>query len=64
MAKLIDLGFLKGVIAETIVSTYNSDGKPKLRQWASSWRMSSVLPLTFSIHQKPAVTLRQTDAPL
>jgi len=27
-AKLTDLGFLKGVIAECIVSTYNIDGKP------------------------------------
>ena len=27
-AKLTDLGFLKGVIAECIVSTYNVDGKP------------------------------------
>ena len=27
-AKLTDLGFSKGIIAETIVSTYNSDGKP------------------------------------
>ena len=27
-AKLTDLGFLKGVIAECIVSTYNMDGKP------------------------------------
>jgi hypothetical protein len=27
-AKLIDLGFLKGSIAECIVSTYNIDGKP------------------------------------
>ena len=27
-AKLTDLGFLKGIIAETIVSTYNMDGKP------------------------------------
>ena len=28
MAKLIDLGFAKGMIAETIVSTYNADGSP------------------------------------
>lgn len=28
MAKLSDLGFLKGAIAETIVSTYNADGSP------------------------------------
>lgn len=28
MAKLRDLGFLKGAIAETIVSTYNADGSP------------------------------------
>ncbi len=28
MAKLTDLGFQKGAIAETIVSTYNSDGSP------------------------------------
>lgn len=28
MAKLSDLGFLKGVIAETIVSTYTINGKP------------------------------------
>ena len=28
MAKLTDLGFLKGVIFETIVSTYNLDGTP------------------------------------
>jgi hypothetical protein len=28
MAKLSDLGFLKDVIAETIVSTYNTDGEP------------------------------------
>jgi hypothetical protein len=28
MAKLTDLGFSKGIIAETIVSTYNKDGKP------------------------------------
>jgi hypothetical protein len=27
-AKLTDLGFSKGIIAETIVSTYNMDGKP------------------------------------
>ena len=27
-AKLTDLGFSKGIIAETIVSTYNTDGKP------------------------------------
>ena len=27
-AKLTDLGFLKGIIAECIVSTYNMDGKP------------------------------------
>ena len=27
-AKLTDLGFLKGMIAECIVSTYNMDGKP------------------------------------
>jgi hypothetical protein len=27
-AKLTDLGFLKGIIAECIVSTYNIDGKP------------------------------------
>ena len=27
-AKLTDLGFSKGIIAETIVSTYNLDGKP------------------------------------
>ena len=27
-AKLTDLGFLKGIIAECIVSTYNVDGKP------------------------------------
>jgi hypothetical protein len=27
-AKLTDLGFLKGIIAETIVSTYGRDGKP------------------------------------
>ena len=27
-AKLTDLGFSKGIIAETIVSTYNIDGKP------------------------------------
>jgi hypothetical protein len=27
-AKLIDLGFSKGIIAETIVSTYNIDGEP------------------------------------
>ena len=28
MAKLIDLGFSKGIIFETIVSTYNHDGTP------------------------------------
>ena len=28
MAKLTDLGFSKGIIAETIVSTFNMDGKP------------------------------------
>ena len=28
MSKLSDLGFLKDVIVETIVSTYNADGKP------------------------------------
>ncbi len=28
MAKLIDLGFLKGAIAETVVSTYDAHGKP------------------------------------
>ncbi len=28
MAKLSDLGFQKAAIAETIVSTYNSDGSP------------------------------------
>jgi hypothetical protein len=28
MAKLTDLGFLKGIFAETIVSTYNVDGTP------------------------------------
>ena len=28
LAKLTDLGFLKGVIAECIVSTYGKDGKP------------------------------------
>jgi hypothetical protein len=28
MAKLSDLGFLKGVIVETIVSTYSMDGEP------------------------------------
>ncbi len=28
MANLSDLGFSKGIIAETIVSTYNFDGKP------------------------------------
>ncbi len=28
MANLTDLGFLKGIIAETIVSTYNKEGKP------------------------------------
>ena len=28
MTKLSDLGFLKGIIVETIVSTYNADGKP------------------------------------
>jgi hypothetical protein len=28
MAKLVDLGFLRSVIAETIVSTYNSNGEP------------------------------------
>jgi len=27
-AKLTDLGFLKGVIVETIISTYSKDGKP------------------------------------
>ena len=26
--KLVDLGFSKGTIVETIVSTYNRDGKP------------------------------------
>jgi hypothetical protein len=28
MAKLVDLGFQRGVIVETVVSTYNEDGKP------------------------------------
>ena len=28
MAKLTDLGFSKGIISETIVSTFNKDGKP------------------------------------
>jgi hypothetical protein len=28
MVKLSDLGFLKGIIAETILSTYNADGTP------------------------------------
>jgi hypothetical protein len=28
MTKLTDLGFLKGIIAETVVSTYNKEGKP------------------------------------
>ena len=28
MAKLTDLGFLKGMIFEAIVSTYNRDGSP------------------------------------
>ncbi len=28
VAKLTDLGFLKGIFAETIVSTYNADGTP------------------------------------
>ncbi len=28
MAKLVDLGFLRGVIAETIVSSYDRDGAP------------------------------------
>ncbi len=28
MVKLIDLGFMKGMIFETIVSTFNSDGSP------------------------------------
>ena len=28
MAKLTDLGFSKGIIFETIVSTYNLDGSP------------------------------------
>ena len=28
MAKLTDLGFSKGMIFETIVSTYNPDGTP------------------------------------
>ncbi len=28
MVNLTDLGFLKGIIEETIVSTYNTDGKP------------------------------------
>jgi len=30
MAKLTDLGFVKGVIFETIVSTYNRDGTPNI----------------------------------
>lgn len=47
MSKLTDLGFSKGIIAETIVSTYNNDGKPNAAPMGTI--MDDEKHLTFSI---------------
>jgi hypothetical protein len=54
MAKLSDLGFLKGAVAETVVSTYGADGEPN----------AAPMGVTLTDEQHLAISLFNSSATL
>ncbi len=54
MAKLSDLGFLKGAVTETVVSTYNADGEPN----------AAPMGVTMTDEQHLAISLFNSSATL
>jgi hypothetical protein len=60
MAKLTDLGFSKGLIFETIVSTYNKDGSPNAAPMGSTMQNAKTITLKIFNSSQTSYNLKTT----
>ena len=62
MAKLTDLGFSKGLIFETIVSTYNKDGSPNAAPMGTTMQNPKTITLKIYNSSQTSLNLKTTKS--